>query len=85
MTTKTQWRLSWRTYAIDRLTAQRHFLMISLSLVGGLEVDREKMTMAAAAVAPAHALGLGVIAEGVETSWQLAHLRGLGCDLVQGP
>ncbi|HLL39906.1 MAG TPA: EAL domain-containing protein [Rubrobacteraceae bacterium] len=32
----------------------------------------------------AHALGLSVIAEGVETPRQLAHLRGLGCDLVQG-
>jgi diguanylate cyclase (GGDEF)-like protein/PAS domain S-box-containing protein len=60
------------------------FLKIDHSLVGGLEEDREKMTMAAAAVALAHALGLDVIAEGVETSRQLAHLRGLGCDLVQG-
>jgi diguanylate cyclase (GGDEF)-like protein len=60
------------------------FLKIDRSVVGGLEDDRDKMTMAAATVALAHALGLGVIAEGVETPRQLAHLRGLGCDLVQG-
>ncbi len=60
------------------------FLKIDRSVVGGLEDDREKMSMAAATVALAHALGLGVIAAGVETPRQLAHLRGLGCDLVQG-
>ncbi|MDP8949171.1 MAG: EAL domain-containing protein [Actinomycetota bacterium] len=60
------------------------FLKIDHSLVNGLEEDREKMAMAAATVALAHALGLGAIAEGVETSQQLAHLRGLGCDLAQG-
>jgi EAL domain-containing protein (putative c-di-GMP-specific phosphodiesterase class I) len=60
------------------------FLKIDHSLVGGLEGDREKMAMAAATVALAHALGLRAIAEGVETSQQLGHLRGLGCDLAQG-
>jgi diguanylate cyclase (GGDEF)-like protein/PAS domain S-box-containing protein len=71
-----------RLHDLNRLPVD--FLKIDRSVVGGLEEDREKMTMAAATVSLAHALGLAVIAEGVETSSQLAHLRGLGCDLVQG-
>jgi EAL domain-containing protein (putative c-di-GMP-specific phosphodiesterase class I) len=31
-----------------------------------------------------HALGLSVVAEGVESPLQLAHLRDLGCDRAQG-
>ena len=60
------------------------FLKIDRSLVAGLEEDHEKKTIAAATVALAHALGLSVIAEGVETSQQVACLRALGCDLAQG-
>ena len=71
-----------RLFDLNRLPVD--YLKIDRSVVGGLEDDREKMTMAAATVALAHALGLGVIAAGVETPRQLAHLRGLGCDLVQG-
>jgi diguanylate cyclase (GGDEF)-like protein len=37
-----------------------------------------------AIVAMAHALGLRVTAEGVETSAQLEQVRGLGCEAVQG-
>ena len=32
----------------------------------------------------AHALGLYVVAEGVETEAQLVELRKLGCDVAQG-
>lgn len=71
-----------RLYDLNRLPVD--YLKIARSVVGGLDEDRAKMTMAAATVSLAHALGLDVIAAGVETSRQLAHLRGLGCDLVQG-
>ena len=32
----------------------------------------------------AHELGLKVVAEGVETDWQLVQLRQLGCNQIQG-
>jgi diguanylate cyclase (GGDEF)-like protein/PAS domain S-box-containing protein len=60
------------------------FLKIDRSLVSGLEEDPEKKIAAAAMVSLAHVLGLGVIGEGVETSRQFAHLKSIGCDLVQG-
>lgn len=60
------------------------FLKIDRSLIDGLEEDPEKQIGATAIVSLAHALGMGVIGEGVENSRQFAHLRRIGCDLVQG-
>jgi len=60
------------------------FLKIDRSLVDGLEEDPEKKIVAAAMVGLAHALGMKVVAEGAETSRQFAHLKNIGCDLVQG-
>jgi EAL domain-containing protein (putative c-di-GMP-specific phosphodiesterase class I) len=36
------------------------------------------------AIAMGHGLGMRVVAEGVETGEQLAILRSLGCDAIQG-
>ena len=60
------------------------FLKIDRSLIDGLEDDPEKQIAATAIVSLAHALGMGVVGEGVETSRQFAHLKRIGCDLVQG-
>jgi diguanylate cyclase (GGDEF)-like protein/PAS domain S-box-containing protein len=59
-------------------------LKIDKSFVDELGVDRGGAEIVAAVVKLAHALGLQVIAEGVETERQLDALLGLDCDFAQG-
>jgi diguanylate cyclase (GGDEF)-like protein len=59
-------------------------LKIHESFVSGLGDDPEETPIVAALVELGHALGLSVVAEGVETDAQLAALRALGCDAAQG-
>ena len=61
-----------------------HELKIDKSFIDGLGHDADDTAIVAATVAVAHALGLSVIAEGVETADQLERLRVLGCQEVQG-
>jgi diguanylate cyclase (GGDEF)-like protein/PAS domain S-box-containing protein len=60
------------------------FLKIDRSFVERLATDSEQYAIVDAIVRLAQALGLGVIAEGVETPAQVQALRELGCELVQG-
>ncbi len=53
-------------------------------LVSGMGHDGGSFEIVKAIVELAHNLGLEVIAEGVETSGQLEHLRVLGCEFAQG-
>jgi diguanylate cyclase (GGDEF)-like protein/PAS domain S-box-containing protein len=57
---------------------------IDTSFVADLGTDSGGSTIVAAVIALAHALGLGVVAEGVESIEQLASLYTLGCDQAQG-
>ncbi len=57
---------------------------VDRSFVSGLGREPEDAAIVAAVVSLAEALGLHVVAEGVETSSQLTELLGLGCDLAQG-
>ncbi len=59
-------------------------LKLDQRFVAGLGQDTDDMVIAAAVVVMAQALGLQVVAEGVETIEQLEVLRSMGCDHVQG-
>jgi len=57
---------------------------IDKSFVRDLETNAESRAITTAIVAMAHALRKEVVAEGVETEGQLAILRSIGCDQIQG-
>ncbi|MGC9007986.1 MAG: EAL domain-containing protein, partial [Halothiobacillaceae bacterium] len=57
---------------------------IDQSFVRGIPHDEEDAAIASAVVAMAHSLRMRAIAEGVENDAQLAYLRALGCDEIQG-
>jgi signal transduction histidine kinase len=59
-------------------------LKIDRSFVSGLAADPAATVIVSAAVNLAHALGLSVVAEGVETEDELITLRALRCDRAQG-
>jgi diguanylate cyclase (GGDEF)-like protein/PAS domain S-box-containing protein len=60
------------------------YLKVDASFVNGLGRESSDSALVAAITSMAHALGVVVIAEGVERSDQLAELRELGCELAQG-
>jgi EAL domain-containing protein (putative c-di-GMP-specific phosphodiesterase class I) len=70
------------------LSYLQHFpldmLKVDRSFVQELGVSRDGEEIVAAVVKLAHALGLKVVAEGVETTSQLEVLRSFDCDLAQG-
>jgi EAL domain-containing protein (putative c-di-GMP-specific phosphodiesterase class I) len=59
-------------------------LKIDRSFIGDLGVSGDAMAVVDAVIRLAHALGLRVVAEGVETERQCEILASLGCDEFQG-
>ena len=59
-------------------------IKIDRSFTNGLATSREDAAIVAASIAMASALGMQVVAEGVENHDQLRELRQLGCDYAQG-
>jgi EAL domain-containing protein (putative c-di-GMP-specific phosphodiesterase class I) len=68
--------------SLRRLPLQE--VKIAPSFVRGLGGDGEERALLGALVELGHALGVTVVAEGVETDAQLVELRELGCDGAQG-
>jgi len=70
------------------LSYLKHFnvdaLKIDRAFVRDLPHDRGDAAIVSAVVALGHAMGLSVVAEGVETAEQAALVRRLGCDELQG-
>ena len=59
-------------------------IKIDRSIVEGLGHNQGDSAIVSATISLAHALGLEVIAEGMETGEAVAELRSLGCNFGQG-
>lgn len=67
---------------LQRLPVDR--IKIDRSFVQDVNSSPENASIIRAVIGMAHSLGLSVVAEGVETEGQLAYLRGLACEEMQG-
>jgi diguanylate cyclase (GGDEF)-like protein len=59
-------------------------LKIDRTFVSGMEADARNAAIVRSTIELGHNLGLSVVAEGVETDYELAELVRFGCDMAQG-
>jgi EAL domain-containing protein (putative c-di-GMP-specific phosphodiesterase class I) len=59
-------------------------IKIDRSMIKGVDKGPENTAVASASISLAHALGLEVVTEGVESAGERNKLRSLGCDFGQG-
>ena len=59
-------------------------LKIDRSFVQSIEKETGRITLVRSIIALSHAMGLRVVAEGIENEKQLRYLRDMGCDYGQG-
>jgi len=59
-------------------------LKIDIEFIRGISQYQDDMTLVRSMIAISHALGIKVVAEGVETQAQLQLLKDEGCDIIQG-
>lgn len=60
------------------------FVKLDIGLIRGIDSSPERQTIVYGIAAMLHGLGRRVIAEGIETSAELATVRALGIEMVQG-
>ena len=61
-----------------------HKVKIDRSFISDLEADRRSIIVLQGIVQLCRSLGLGTVAEGVETAWQFEYLRDIGIEEFQG-
>jgi EAL domain-containing protein (putative c-di-GMP-specific phosphodiesterase class I)/CheY-like chemotaxis protein len=66
------------------LVLEPDFVKVDLSLTSGIDRDRRKRALTASLVSFAEAMGMVIVAEGIETHGELDTLRELGVPLGQG-
>jgi len=69
---------------LNLLELSPRYIKIDISIVRGIDTDRDKQQIVSHIVAYAHARSMQLIAEGIETEAQLRTVIGLGVDLLQG-
>ena len=60
------------------------FVKLDIGLTRGIDSSHERQTIVYGITAMLHALGRRVVAEGIETAAELAAVRSLGIEMVQG-